>query len=186
MPLGRPFGLLVVLAVLGATALFLERQRPLAPSPSPLLGVRADDVVGIRIQEGGRELRAVRTGAVWRVEIPSAVRPDGLAAVASMVEFLTALTPVDTFERPEIEREEFGLEPARARIELDVGDREEPLVLLLGDYVPTGGSVYGGLASERQIHQIGALVVSEMEKVFYLTSPAREPRETSRAGVLEP
>jgi len=103
-----------------------------------------------------------------------------------MVEFLVALAPVDTFERRGIRRAEFGLEPARARIELEVRDREEPLVLLLGDYVPTGGSVYGGLASERQIHQIGALVVSEMEKVFYLTSPAEEPGENGRLSVPEP
>lgn len=175
MPVGRPLGLLVVLAVLVATAFFLERLRPTVPSRPPLLGIRADDVIGIRVQEGGRELRAVRSDKVWRVETPATARPDGPVAVAGMVDFLAALSPVDTFERREIEREEFGMEPARARIELEVRDRREPLVLLLGDYVPTGGSVYGGLASERRIHQIGALVVSEMEKLFYLTSPAREP-----------
>jgi len=111
---------------------------------------------------------------VWRIEAPLAARPDAPAAVAEMVDVLAALVPVDTFERREIDRRALGIEPPRARIEIDVRGRAEQVVLLLGDDVPTGGSVYGALAWERSIHQIGAGIVSEMEKAFYRTLPDEE------------
>lgn len=174
VPRRRLLALLVVLAVVVTTALVLERSRPSAPTDTALLGIRADDIVAIRVREGTRELRAARPGAVWCIEAPLAARPDAPAAVAEMVDVLAALVAVDTFERGETGRRDFGLEPARARIEIDVRGRAEQVVLLLGDYVPTGGSVYGALASERSIHQIGAGIVSEIEKAFYLTLPDEE------------
>ena len=171
----RLLGLLIVLAVVVATALVMERLRPRAPAQTSLLGIRPDDVVAIRVREGTRELRAARPAAVWRIEAPLAARPDAPAAVAEMVDVLATLVPVDTFERREIDRRDLGLAPPRARIEIDVRGRAEQVVLLLGDYVPTGGSVYGALASDRWIHQIGAGIVSEIEKAFYLTFQPGEP-----------
>ena len=175
MPRRRLLGLLIVLTVVVTTALVLERLRPGAPAQTSLLGIRPDDVVAIRVREGARELRAARPGAAWHIEAPLAARPDAPAAVAEMVGVLAALVPVDTFEPGEVDRRDFGLEPARARIEIDVRGRAEQVVLLLGDYAPTGGSVYGALASERSIHQIGAGIVSEIEEAFYLTFPPEEP-----------
>jgi len=176
MPLGRPLGLLVVLTVVVATAIALERLRPAVPREVPLLGIRADDVVAVRIEEGTRELQAVRQGDAWRVEVPPGARPDAGAAVAEMVGVLVELVPLDTFVRQEIDRRAFGIKPARVRIQLGVRGSAEPVVLLLGDYVPTGGSVYCALASDQRIHQIGAIIMSELEKAFYRTLPeqARE------------
>ena len=174
VPRQRLVGLLMVLGVVVAAAVILERFRPSAPTDTALLGVRADDIVEIRVWEGTRELRAVRRGAVLVVETPAAGRPGAQAAVAEMVDFLVALVPIDTFERGEVDRRDFGLEPPRARIEIAVRGRSEPMVLLLGDYVPTGGSVYGALASGRSIHRIGAGIVSEVEKAFYRVLPDEE------------
>ena len=90
---------------------------------------------------------------------------------------IQADVPLDTFTRPELSRRAFGLDPARARIELRRRTAEEPIVLLLGDFVPTGGGVYAALRSDPRIFQIGAVVVSEISKAFYLTLP-----EKSAAG----
>jgi hypothetical protein len=126
VPRGRLLGFLIVLAVVVATALVLERLQPRAPVQASLLGIRADDVVAIRVREGTPELRAARPGKVWRIEAPLAAGADAPAAVAEMVDALAALVPVDSFERGEAGKRDFGLDPSRARIEIDVRRQAEP------------------------------------------------------------
>jgi hypothetical protein len=167
----RPLGLLVVLLVAIAAALVLERSQPAAPPEVPLVGLRAEDIRGIRIRESSRELRAVREGSRWRVVVPPGARADAGEAVRDLVDALVTLVPVDTFTRRQIDRRPFGLDPERTRIELEIQGATEPVVLLLGDHVPTGGSIYGALGSDSRVYQIGVLVLSEIERVFYRTRP---------------
>lgn len=179
MPRSRLLSLLALLVVVVGIALVLEFLGPVVRPEASLLGIRADDVVGIRVMENARELRATRLGETWHVQTPSVTRPAAPAAVAEMVHALSALVPVDTFQREEIDMRALGIDPPRARIELDIRGRAGQVVLLLGDYVPTGGSVYGVLASDPRIHKIGAAVVSEIEEAFYRTLPAEEPAGAS-------
>jgi hypothetical protein len=173
-PLRRPLKLLVVLLLAVAAAVALERRRPTVPPEPPVLGIRADHVTAVRVQYGPRELRAKRDGSSWRVEAPSPAGRAAPAAVAELVVMLADLVATDTFERPELDRRTLGLAPARARIELETRGAAEPVVLLLGDYVPTGGSVYCALSGDSRIHQVGALLVTEIEKAFYRATETQQ------------
>lgn len=166
-PFRRPIFLLGVLATVLLAAIALERSGPRAPVDRPALGVQAEDVLGIAVQQGTRQLRAVRVDGGWRVEKPLTAHADAGVFVADIVDAVVGIVPLDAFARPELDRRTIGLEPARARIELTVRGAATPVVLLLGDYVPTGGSVYAALESDPRVLQIGALIVSEIEKAFY-------------------
>jgi hypothetical protein len=166
----RPARLLLLLAVAGGVAILSGRHGEEPPGDPPLLGLSAEEVVGVRIEEGSRELRAVRAAGGWRVEAPAISRPGASDAVPEMIAALVGLVAVDAFARDDLDRRALGLDPPRARVTLTRAGGAAPIVLLLGDFVPTGGSVYGALESDPRIFQIGAMVVSDLERVFYLAS----------------
>jgi hypothetical protein len=167
----RPLRLLALLVAVCAAALAWERREGPEPVDPPLLALAADDVVGIRVRMGARRLDAVRDGAGWRIAHPPSTRAPASAAVANLVDAVVAIVPVDAFARQQIDRRALGLDPGDARIEIDTPKTKNAAVLVLGDYVPTGGSVYAALASDPRIFQLGALVVSEIEAAFRRALP---------------
>ncbi len=133
----------------------------------PLLALEAQEIVGIRVRMGARRLDAVREREGWRIVHPPSTRAAAAAAVASLVDAIVAIVPVDAFERQQVDRRALGLDPGHARIEIDTTQTKDAAVLVLGDYVPTGGSVYAALASDPRTFQLGALIVSEIEAAFH-------------------
>ena len=163
----RTLRLLALFVAVGAVALAWERGREPKPVDPPLLGLEAQDVVGIRVRMGVRRLDAVRDGDGWRIVHPASERPAASAAMARLVDAVVTIVPVDAFARQPIDRRALGLDPGHARIEIDTAKTKNAAVLVLGEYVPTGGSVYAALASDRRIFQLGAVVVSEVEAAFH-------------------
>jgi hypothetical protein len=174
----RPVVLLGVLAVAVAGALLLERARPRRPTDTPVLAVAAADVVAVRVQEGGRELRAVRDPNGWRADVPSPARPGSSEAIGDLVNAIVAMVALDAFTRSDLDRRALGLEPPRARIEITLASRSEPIGLALGDYTPSGGSVYGAVDGDRRIFRIGALIANEVENALH----RMWPREAGRSS----
>ncbi len=170
MSAGRPGLLFLLLLVVGGAAILTGRREPTPPDEPALLGLRGEEIVGIRIEAGSRRFRAVRSGAGWRIEEPAATRPGANGVVAEMVDALVRLVPVDVFARDGVDRHGLGLDPPRARVTLTRTGGAASIVLLLGDFVPTGGSVYGVLGGDSRIFLIGAMVVSDLERAFYLAS----------------
>jgi hypothetical protein len=186
----RTLRLLALFVAVGAAALAWERGRAPAPPDPPLLSLAARNVVGLRVRMGTRRLDAVREGDGWRiVQLPSA-RPAASAAVATLVDALVAIVPVDAFARQEIDRGALGLVTGRARIELDTAKSRNAAVLILGDYAPTRGSVYAALASDPRIFLLGALIVGRIEAAFHralpedtgAAAPAAEPPTAGADG----
>ena len=165
---GRPVTLLGVLAAVSALALALEQGKRPEPVEPRLLDLRVEQVTGIRIEEDGRELRAVRGEEGWQVEMPGDTRPGASTAVADMVRAVTGLIPVDTFARGDIRPGDLGLDPPRVRVTLTLDGGAPSVTLLFGDFVPTGGSVYATIAGDPRVFQIGAMVMSDIERTFYL------------------
>jgi hypothetical protein len=163
----RTLRLLALFVAVCAIALAWERRREPEPVDPPLLALEAHEVVGIRVWMGTHRLDAVREREGWRLVHPPSTRAAAAAAVASLVDALVAIVPVDAFARQPIDRRALGLDPGRARIEIDTPKTKNAAVLVLGDYVPTGGSVYAALASDPRIFQLGAVVVSEIEAAFH-------------------
>jgi len=169
---GRPALLVGVLAVAVAAALLLERRRAHEPAEMPVLGIAAADVVAVRVEEGGQELRAVRVQHDWRVDLPSPARPGSDATIAELVDAIVATVALDSFRRPDLDRRALGLEPPRARIELTLAGRSDPVVFLLGDFAPSGGSVYAAREGDPRVFRIGALIASEIENALHAVEPA--------------
>jgi hypothetical protein len=161
----RPLVLLAFLAAIAGGAMLLERGRAARPGDVPLLGIGAADVSAVLIQEGSRELRAMREAGEWRIQGPAG--PLDRQAVEAVVGTLASLVPLDVFERSDLDRAAIGLDPPRARVQLDVTGRSRPIVLLFGDYTPSGGTVYGALDGDPRLFRIGVLVVSEIERALY-------------------
>jgi hypothetical protein len=180
----RPLRLALVLIALCAIAVVWERRRQPDRVVPPLLTVVPRDIVGLRVRMGTHRLQAVRDREAWRIVYPPTPRPDAPAAVAALVESVAGLVPVDAFERQDIDRRGLGVEPGRARIELDTRDGADAVVIVLGNYVPTGGSVYAVVSSDRRIFQLGALIVSEIEAAFFRALPddADDGASTAEGG----
>jgi hypothetical protein len=167
----RPLRLALVLTALCAIAVAWEQGRRPDRAVPRLLTVAPGDIIGIRVRMGTHRLHAVRDRDAWRIVYPPVSRPGAPAAVAALVESVAGLVPVDAFERRDIDRRALGVEPGRARIELDTRAGADVVVIRLGDHVPTGGSVYAVLSSDPRIFQLGALIVSEIEAAFFRSLP---------------
>jgi len=188
----RPLRLALALIALCSIAVAWKRGWQPDRVVPPLLTVAPRDIVGIRVRMGTHRLDAVRARAAWRIVYPPTPRPDAPAAVAALVESVTSLVPVDVFERQDVDRRQLGVEPGRARIELDTHDGPDTVVVVLGDHVPTGGSVYAAVSSDPRIFLLGALIMSEIEAAFFHSLPgdaddgASAPPDGSRSSMSPP
>jgi hypothetical protein len=163
--------LLGTLAVVAAGALLLERARPERSADTPVLGAAAADVVAVRVEEAGRRLWAVREPDGWRVDEPLPARDGADEAVADLVNAIVAMVALDSFTRRDLDRRALGLEPPRARIEITLSGRSKPIVLVLGDIAPSGGSVYGAVDGDPRVFRVGALIASEIENAMHRVWP---------------
>jgi hypothetical protein len=163
----RPLRLLALFVAVCVITLAWEYRQEPEPVDPPLLKLAAHEVVAVRVQMGVRRLDAVRDRGGWRIVDPPGSRPAASAAVATLVDAIVAIVPVAAFERQQVDRDALGLDTGHARIEIDTEKSRNTAVLVLGDYVPTGGSVYAALASDPRIFQLGALIISEIEAAFH-------------------
>ncbi len=171
--LGRPARLAIVLVSVVAGALVIELRGREAGEEAPVLGIAAESITGLRVETGNRRLAAVRAGSTWRVLDPTPAAPRAVEAVGALADALARVVAIDTFTRAEVDRGELGLEPPRMRVTVELDGGRAPVVLRLGDFVPTGGSVYASIDGDPRVLQIGALLATEVERTLHIATPGR-------------
>jgi hypothetical protein len=129
----------------------------------PREAVRGIDVV---LEE--RRFSARRTGQGWRLDGAPA-SPESGRALDDLLEALVGLRVTDSFRSRDAST--FGLDQPRASIEVFTprGVRR----LTLGAMNSTASALYARREGNPRILQIGALLLSELERVFYTRDRAR-------------
>ena len=159
--------MLATAAVLGAVLLVVvrapERQLPReAIRGQRVFRVGTHGVEQIVVTLEGRRFAARRTGSTW--EIDGHPANAGTAdALDDLVDTLAGLRAVDVFRSRDPAT--YGLGRPRATIEVTTGRRRRRLVL--GETNAAGSAYYGRRDGDPRIMQVGALVVSEIQRVFY-------------------
>ena len=127
-----------------------------------VLAVGRHAVRGIDAVLGERRFSARRTSDGWELDgrPPSAASAD---ALQDLLDTLVGLRALDTFRARDTSS--YGLDRPRATI--DVITPRRPRRLTLGALNSAGSAVYARRSGDPRIIQVGALVLSELERVFY-------------------
>jgi len=173
MSWSRALAYLVVAAVL-ATAYFTTAPPPppslaSAAAPTPGTGPSAPvpTIDSIRLEAGGRTVRAVRDGEQWVVVEPAgaAIPSDLLSALVSAV----LETPAEPVTADAKRLADFGLDAPSARLTFG-RPSAAPVTLLLGSPNPAETGVYGCLDGNPQIVLVGLNVRYYLDLVLRKSS----------------
>ena len=159
--------MLATAAVLGAVLLVVvrapERQLPReAIRGQRVFRVGTHGVEQIVVTLEGRRFAARRTGSTWAIDGHPA-NAGTADALDDLVDTLVRLRAVDVF-RP-ADGASFGLDAPQATIEL-VGPHATRR-LLLGAPNSIGSAFYAQRPGDPRVLQVGAGILSELERVFY-------------------
>jgi len=157
---------LAVVAGLGALLAYAVR----APEPAPRPALRGHRVFrvppatvrGLELVLDDRRLAAERTAYGWTIA-DRPVEPATADALTDLVARLDQLRAVDVF-RPR-DTASYGLDRPRATITLRTGRGARRL--LLGTLNAAGGALYARRERDPRVMQVGALLLSDLERVFY-------------------
>lgn len=119
-------------------------------------------VLGADVRLGDRHFMARRTEHGWEID-GRAASPGTADALEDLLDTLIGLRAVDVFRSPEMSS--FGLEQPRATIELVTARRPERL--LIGGLNAAGSALYARRDDDPRVLQIGVLLLTEIERVFY-------------------
>ena len=135
-----------------------------------VFGVGPRAVRGIEVTLEGRRFIARRAAQGWEIDgLPASA---GTAdALDDLLETLIGLRAVDVFRSRD--RSSFGLERPRAMIDLvtDHGVRR----VVLGATNATGGALYARREGDPRVLQVGIVVLSEVERVFFNRDAPQRP-----------
>jgi len=159
--------LLAALAALGGVLALVVRapvQRTgfFAVRGHRVFGVPQRAVRGIDVEWWGRRFSARRVDPGWEIDGRRA-SPGTAEALAALVENVAPLRAVDVF-RPQ-DGTSYGLEPPRGTI--TVTTARSVRRLLVGDLNTAGTAFYARRGKDPRILQVGMLLLSEIERVFY-------------------
>jgi hypothetical protein len=127
-----------------------------------VVGVARHAIRGIDVDVGDRRFSARRTADGWAID----GRPASSAtadALQDLAEGLAGVRAVDTFRARD--GSSFGLDQPRATI--DVVTSRGSRRLALGAPNSSGSAVYARRAGDPRIVQVGAGLLSDVERVFY-------------------
>jgi len=162
-------GGLVLLVVVRAP---VERKGFYALRGHRVFGVSHAAVRGIEVEMAGRRFAAHRLDHGWEIDGREA-NPVATDALEDLVETVAHLRAVDVF-RPKDGTTSYGLEPPRGTI--TVTTARSVRRLLLGDPNTAGSALYARRAEDPRIIQVGTLLLSEIERVFYQRDGPAPPR----------
>jgi hypothetical protein len=134
----------------------------------PLLRFHAGEVVGIEIVTPERTLLLQRRGTAW--QYGDGATWTGAEPLGALIDTLGQLRPLRTIRPGPIALDDYGLDPPRQRVALQLAD-SAPLTLWLGERNPAGTGVYArsSHAAATEIVLIGAAVLWDVEKVLRTT-----------------
>ena len=125
-------------------------------------------VRGIEVELDGRHVASTRTARGWDLDgRPAAAQT--AEALGDLLDSLLALRAVDVFRTPNLAA--FGL--ARPRGTITVVTGRGPRRLLVGGLNAAGSAFYARHEGDARVLQVGTLVLSEIDRVFYTMEVAR-------------
>jgi hypothetical protein len=122
-------------------------------------------VRGIEVALGERRFAARRTEQGWEIDGSAAGR-GAAEALDGLLDTLVHLRAVDTFRNRDTSA--FGL--ARPRATIDLVTVRGVRRLVIGDMNVTGTTLYARRIGDPRVLQVGTLLLSELERVFYFRS----------------
>jgi hypothetical protein len=128
-----------------------------------VFGVAAGAVQGIEVELGGRRFHARRAPSGWELDGREA-NPRAAEALSDLLQSLVELRAVDVF-RPR-DGATYGLDRPHATVGLITARGVRRLVI--GTLNAAGSAVYARREGAPRVVQIGTLLLSELERVFYV------------------
>ena len=125
-------------------------------------------VRGIELELDGRNLASTRAADGWNVD-GRPVAPQTAEALGDLLDTLLALRAVDVFRTSDVAA--FGLTQPRGTITVVTGWSRRRL--LVGGLNAAGSAFYARREGDPRVLQVGTLVLSEVERVFYTLQVAR-------------
>jgi hypothetical protein len=144
-----------------------EKLAPLSQetqeSEQAIFPFQSDDVTRIEIAFEGQQLVGLRTPEGWKREgdekpLPSAAVDDFLGNMAKIVD-------LGEVEGGAEQLSEYGLEPPRAHISIQLKDREK-YTLVFGKNNPVNTSLYARVNNAPQIILIGSVISWDIRKLL--------------------
>lgn len=165
---------LVALVAVGAVLVWLVPAPKRQTGVEALRGARLFDVDATAVTQLDFVLRdasvsLARRDGVWSVD-GKVANAGETAAIADLVELLTRMRAVDSFDSDDTTQ--FALDPPQATITLKAGARE--IQLALGGFNSTGTTVYGRIDGDPRMFQIGTQIMSSMQAVLFQRKLATE------------
>jgi hypothetical protein len=165
-PFLKTYAALVVLAALGAYIYLVEAKKPAGSEPAKekALAIERDKVQGLTIERQGAEpIRLVKHGEGWRLEQPQPAPADA-GEVDSLVSSLVNLEIAEVVSENPGSLADFGLDPPKGRLAVQLADAGAPRALLLGDKSPDGGNLYAKKPEEGRVFAIPSYLESSFDK----------------------
>lgn len=166
--------LVLALLVLVGAALVRTVRPPARPTREETLrGPRVFRVVpsavrAVEVTLGERGFVARRSDAGWTIDGRTALRP-AAEALDDLVALLVGLRAVDVF-RPR-DAASYGLDPPAGTIRVTSGRRTTTIAL--GSLNAAGSAIYARRAGDPRVMQVGTLLLSSVERVFFRLSKRR-------------
>ena len=164
---------LAAVAALGLV-LVLSVRAPIAPRGRDaarghrLFNTERRWVRGVEVELDGRHAAATRVPGGWDVDGRPAA-PQTAEALGDLLDTLLVLRAVDIFRTSD--PAPFGLTRPRGTITVVTG--RGPRRLLVGGLNAAGSAFYARREGDPRVLQVGTLVLSEIERVFYSVQVAR-------------
>jgi hypothetical protein len=165
-PFLKTYAALVVLAALGAYIYLIEAKKPESTEPAKekALAIEREKVQELSIERPGAEpIRLVKQGEAWRLTRPVDVPADG-GEVDSLLSSLVNLEIAEVVSESPAKLADFGLDPPKGKLSVQVADGGEPRALLLGDKSPDGSNLYAKKPAEARVFAIPAYLESSFDK----------------------
>ncbi len=165
--------LVIVFFALALVVFILQPGQELGPGGEKLFDFVSDQVVRLVLAGPEGEVRVVRDGAGWRMELPFEAEADG-PRLTRVLDGLSLMSSDREIAAEDVDPEAFGLaNPTVATATL--GDGSE-VVLLVGTTTTRETEYYVQVGGEDSVHIIRALPVEEI--LDLVTQPPEMPTPT--------
>jgi hypothetical protein len=118
----------------------------------------------MRLEHDGTTRDTQRSGDTWSKTANPATIKDFLTNLAQLAVLMDIPAGTTSLR-------DYGLDPPRSVVQLQISGRSTPLVLQIGDRNPSVTGVYVRLAEDGPVVLAGALVAWEFDKAFQALGP---------------
>jgi len=183
--------LLAVLVVLGGYVYWTELRQPASsasttPTPAPVWSYAAEQVVGITIQGGGKQVRLTRpANGAWQLETPQA-GPADQDRVTAVLDSLAPLQASRTLTDTTGSLADYGLAQPALSVTLRLTDGSDH-ALEIGDMTPPQTDYYVQVQGQAPIQLVSASTVQSVQDLLNQPPfpPTPTPTESATPAALQ-